>query len=83
MEVEVDDKELKAAGAEPLSDGRYGLCIHGWDIESRKRLILSSSNTEPVGAKASYLSHAGDGVWGQWIVPEACEERRHDSLQFV
>ncbi|CAN6554827.1 unnamed protein product [Malus baccata var. baccata] len=46
MEVEVDEKELKAAGAEPLTDGRHGLRIHGWEIESRKRSILSSSNTE-------------------------------------
>ncbi|RXH87421.1 hypothetical protein DVH24_034321 [Malus domestica] len=46
MEVEFDEKELKAAGAEPLSDGRHGLRIHGWEIESRKRSILSSSNTE-------------------------------------
>jgi hypothetical protein len=44
MEVEADEKELKAAGAEPLPDGRRGLRIHGWEIESRKRSILTSSN---------------------------------------
>lgn len=46
MEVEVDEKELKAAGAEPLTDGRHGLRIHGWEIESRKRSILKSSTLE-------------------------------------
>ncbi|KAE7997361.1 hypothetical protein FH972_002003 [Carpinus fangiana] len=44
MEVEADEKELKAAEAEPLPDGRKGLRIHGWEIESRKRSILTSSN---------------------------------------
>ncbi|XP_059445637.1 TIP41-like protein [Corylus avellana] len=44
MEVEADEKELKAAGAEPLPDSRQGLRIHGWEIESRKRSILTSSN---------------------------------------
>jgi len=44
MEVEADEKELKAAGAEHLPDGRKGLRIHGWEIESRKRSILTSSN---------------------------------------
>jgi type 2A phosphatase activator TIP41 len=46
MEVEVDENELKAAGAEPLSDGRRGLRIHGWEIEARKRSILNSSNLQ-------------------------------------
>ncbi|KAE8099298.1 hypothetical protein FH972_017289 [Carpinus fangiana] len=44
MEVEADEKDLKVAGAEPLPDGRKGLRIHGWEIESRKRSILTSSN---------------------------------------
>lgn len=43
MEVEVNDNDLKAAGAELLSDGRHGLRIHGWEVETRKRSILSSS----------------------------------------
>ncbi|XVE66760.1 hypothetical protein DITRI_Ditri08aG0105000 [Diplodiscus trichospermus] len=43
MEVEVDEKDLKSAGAELLKDGRRGLRIHGWEIESRKRSILNSS----------------------------------------
>uniref|UniRef100_A0A2P2JKD6 TIP41-like protein n=1 Tax=Rhizophora mucronata TaxID=61149 RepID=A0A2P2JKD6_RHIMU len=43
MEVEVDEKDLKAAGAELLTDGRRGLRIHGWEIFSSKRSILNSS----------------------------------------
>lgn len=42
MEGEVYEKELKAAGAEPLSDGRNGLRIHDWEIESSNRSILNS-----------------------------------------
>ncbi|KAM1031016.1 hypothetical protein FF1_034816 [Malus domestica] len=63
MEVEVDDKELKAAGAEPLTDGRYGLRIHVWDIESRKRSILSSSNTE-LWEQKLHTCHVPEMVFG-------------------
>ncbi|CAO2813966.1 unnamed protein product [Amaranthus hypochondriacus] len=42
MEVEIDEEELKIAGGEILSDGRRGLRIHGWEIESSKRSILTS-----------------------------------------
>lgn len=42
MEVEIDEEELKIAGGEILSDGRRGLRIHGWEIESFKRSILTS-----------------------------------------
>ncbi|OIS97316.1 PREDICTED: TIP41-like protein [Nicotiana attenuata] len=42
MEWESDERELKAAGAELLPEGRRGLRIHGWEIESRKRSILTS-----------------------------------------
>jgi type 2A phosphatase activator TIP41 len=44
MQVEVDEKELKAVGAEPLPGGRKVLRIRGWEIESRKCSILTSSN---------------------------------------
>ena len=46
MEVEVDEKDLKAAEAEMFSDGRLGLRIHGWEIESCKRSILDSRNLQ-------------------------------------
>ncbi|XP_071930927.1 TIP41-like protein isoform X1 [Coffea arabica] len=42
MEWEADQKELKEAGAELLPDGRVGLRIHGWEIESSKASILKS-----------------------------------------
>ena len=44
--VEVEEKELKATSAEPLPDGRRSLCIHGWEIETRKLSILTSSNLQ-------------------------------------
>ena len=44
--VEVEGKELKAASAEPLRDGRCGLRIHGWEIETHKLSILNSSNLQ-------------------------------------
>ncbi|KAH9605490.1 hypothetical protein KSS87_011866 [Heliosperma pusillum] len=42
MELEMEKKELKAAGAEPLPNGRHGLLIRGWEIESSNRPILTS-----------------------------------------
>ncbi|XP_021277109.1 TIP41-like protein isoform X2 [Herrania umbratica] len=42
MELEVDEKDLRSAGAELLTDGRRGLRIGGWEIESRNRSILTS-----------------------------------------
>ncbi|RRT33077.1 hypothetical protein B296_00049475 [Ensete ventricosum] len=44
------ESDLKAAGVEPLPDGRRGLRLKGWHIESIKRPILGSlarqENTE-------------------------------------
>ncbi|KNA10442.1 hypothetical protein SOVF_144040 [Spinacia oleracea] len=42
MEVEIDEEEIKSAGGESLTDGRRGLRIHGWEIETSKRSILTS-----------------------------------------
>ncbi|KAF5444330.1 hypothetical protein F2P56_036816 [Juglans regia] len=64
MEVETDEKELKAAGAEPLSDGRRGLRIHGWEIESRKRSILNSSDHQLWEQKLQ-TSHLPEMVFGE------------------
>ena len=44
--VEVERKELKATGAEPLPDSCRSLRIHGWEIETRKLSILNSSNLQ-------------------------------------
>ncbi|CAN6685594.1 unnamed protein product [Malus baccata var. baccata] len=49
--------------AEPLTDGRYGLRIHVWDIESRKRSILSSSNTE-LWEQKLHTCHVSEMVFG-------------------
>lgn len=47
MEVEIDENDLKAAGAELFTDGgRRGVRIHGWEIETHKRSILKSSTVE-------------------------------------
>ncbi|XP_041013801.1 TIP41-like protein isoform X2 [Juglans microcarpa x Juglans regia] len=64
MEVEIDEKELKAAGAEPLSDGRRGLRIHGWEIESRKRSILKSSD-HLLWEQKLQTSHLPEMVFGE------------------
>ncbi|CBI22506.3 hypothetical protein VitviT2T_003601 [Vitis vinifera] len=64
MEVEVDEKDLKAAGAEMLTDGRHGLRIHGWEIESRKRSILNSPNLQQWEEKLQ-TSHLPEMVFGE------------------
>lgn len=47
MELEVDENDLKAAGAELIADGgRRGIRIHGWVIESRRHSILNSSSVQ-------------------------------------
>ncbi|KAK9286363.1 hypothetical protein L1049_014757 [Liquidambar formosana] len=63
MEVEVDEKDLKAAGAELLPDGRRGLRIHGWEIESRNRSILTSLNFQQWEEKLQ-TSHLPEMVFG-------------------
>ena len=57
MEVEVDEKDLKAAGAELFADGgRRGVHIHGWLIESRRDSILNSSTLQESVIFASQLT---------------------------
>ncbi|KAL6961907.1 TIP41-like protein [Sarracenia purpurea var. burkii] len=63
MELEVDESELKAAGAHPLPDGRRGLCIHGWEIESLNRPILNSRNLQEWEQKLQ-TSHLPEMVFG-------------------
>lgn len=46
-EIQVEEmKLLKSAGAELLPEGRNGLRIHGWEIESRNRSILKSIDVQ-------------------------------------
>lgn len=77
MEVEVDEKELKAAGAEPLTDGRHGLRIHGWEIESRKRSILKSSTLE-LWEKKLETYHMPEMVFG-----DSCLALKHVKSGFT
>ncbi|XP_028121568.1 TIP41-like protein isoform X2 [Camellia sinensis] len=63
MELEVDETELKAAGAQLLPEGRVGLFIHGWEIESRKRPILNSLHLQQWEHKLQ-TSHFPEMVFG-------------------
>ncbi|XP_030475566.1 TIP41-like protein [Syzygium oleosum] len=64
MEVAVDENELKAVGAQPLTDGRQGLRIHGWEIEARKRSILNSSTLQQWEQKLG-TSHFPEMIFGE------------------
>ncbi|KAJ6965086.1 hypothetical protein NC652_003104 [Populus alba x Populus x berolinensis] len=64
MELEVDDKDLKAAGAEILTDGHHGLRIHGWEIVSYKGSILKSSSVITWEEKLE-TSHLPEMVFGE------------------
>ncbi|CAK9181147.1 unnamed protein product [Ilex paraguariensis] len=63
MEWEVDERELKAAGAELLPDGRRGVRIHGWEIESFKRPILNSLSLQQWEQKLQ-TSHLPEMIFG-------------------
>lgn len=64
MEWEGNEKEVKAAGAELLSDGRQGLRIHGWEIESRKCSILNSAQRQQWEERLS-TSHLPEMIFGE------------------
>ncbi|KAL3814285.1 hypothetical protein ACJIZ3_015553 [Penstemon smallii] len=64
MEWESDARELKAAGAEALGGGRVGLRIRGWEIESSKRSILTSSLVQQWEEKLQ-TSHLPEMVFGE------------------
>ncbi|XP_027365889.1 TIP41-like protein [Abrus precatorius] len=65
MELEVDEKDLKAAGAELFDDGgRRGIRIHGWLIESRRHSILNSSTLQEWEQKLE-TSHLPEMVFGE------------------
>ncbi|XP_057495168.1 TIP41-like protein [Actinidia eriantha] len=63
MESEVDERDLKAAGAHRLPDGRRGLLIHGWEIESCNRPILNSPHLQQWECKLQ-TSHLPEMVFG-------------------
>ncbi|KAE9589363.1 hypothetical protein Lal_00000617 [Lupinus albus] len=65
MEVEIDEKDLKAAGAEVFVDGgRRGIRIHGWLIETRRNSILNSSSVQQWEQKLE-TSHLPEMVFGE------------------
>ncbi|KZV22183.1 hypothetical protein F511_07882 [Dorcoceras hygrometricum] len=65
MEWQSDEKELKAAGAELLGGGRrVGIRLRGWEIESCKRSILSSSLVQQWEEKLQ-TSHLPEMVFGE------------------
>ncbi|KAJ0821501.1 putative TIP41-like protein [Helianthus annuus] len=63
MQWEADEKEVKAAGAELLPDGRRGLRIHGWEIESTNRSCLTSLNLQSWEEKLA-TSHLPEMIFG-------------------
>ncbi|KAL8060668.1 hypothetical protein ABFX02_02G040000 [Erythranthe guttata] len=64
MEYESDEMELKAAGAVALGGGRLGFLIRGWEIETRKRSILTSSLVQEWEEKLK-TSHLPEMVFGE------------------
>ncbi|KAF7126716.1 hypothetical protein RHSIM_Rhsim11G0157800 [Rhododendron simsii] len=62
MEFEVDEKELKAAGAELLPDGRRGLRLHGWEIEWEQKLQSSHFPEMVFGDSSLVLKHMNSGT---------------------
>ncbi|XP_065045565.1 TIP41-like protein isoform X2 [Musa acuminata AAA Group] len=62
------ESDLKTAGAEPLSDGRRGLRLKGWHIESIKRPILGSLARQELEEKLG-TSHLPEMGWMQEALP--------------
>lgn len=57
METEVDKEILKSAEAELLPEGRRGLRIHGWEIETLRGTILTSLAVQEYSYLSLSLSH--------------------------
>ncbi|CAA7019917.1 unnamed protein product [Microthlaspi erraticum] len=64
METVVDKEILKSAGAELLPEGRRGLRIHGWEIETIRGTILTSLAVEEWEEKLK-TSHLPEMVFGE------------------
>ncbi|KAL9317276.1 hypothetical protein ACSQ67_013793 [Phaseolus vulgaris] len=65
MDLEVDENNLKAAGAELFAeDGRRGIRINGWLIETRRHSILKSSTIQEWEQKLN-TSHLPEMVFGE------------------
>ncbi|XP_058070028.1 TIP41-like protein isoform X2 [Magnolia sinica] len=91
---EKEEDELKATGAEALTDGRSGLRIRGWVIESFNRPILSSSAVHlweqnigtshlpemVFGESSLLLSHADSGIKIHFSAFDALKGWKHERL---
>ncbi|RDX79293.1 Homeobox protein HAZ1, partial [Mucuna pruriens] len=65
MDLEVDENDLKAAGAELFTHGgRRGIRMNGWLIESRRHSILNSSTLQEWEQKLE-TSHLPEMVFGE------------------
>ncbi|AEE86352.1 TIP41-like protein [Arabidopsis suecica] len=64
METVVDKDVLKSSGAELLPDGRRGLRIHDWEIETLRGTILTSLAVEEWEKKLK-TSHLPEMVFGE------------------
>ncbi|KAL9244953.1 hypothetical protein vseg_018666 [Gypsophila vaccaria] len=67
MEVKMDENELKSAGAELLTDGRLGLRLHGWEIVSSNRPILTSLQLQLWEEKLQ-TSHLPEMIFGSSVL---------------
>lgn len=88
------ESDLKAAGAEPLSDGRRGLRLKGWQIESRNCPILTSLAIQEwedklgtshlpemvFGDSCLSLSHVDSGVTIQFNAFDALKGWKQEAL---
>lgn len=63
MEIETDERELKAVGAQLLPAGRRGVRVHGWEIETLNRPILNSANLHQWESKLG-TTHLPEMVFG-------------------
>ncbi|XP_024005761.1 TIP41-like protein isoform X2 [Eutrema salsugineum] len=64
MEIEVDKGILKSSGAELLPNGRRGLRIHDWEIETLRGTILTSLALQDWEEKL-HTSHLPEMVFGE------------------
>lgn len=94
MEWEAEEKELKEAGAEVLGDGRCGLRLRGWEIESCKGSILKSLHREEweqklgtchlpemiFGDSSLILKHVNSGIKIHFNAFDALKGWKHEAL---
>ncbi|KAL4181151.1 hypothetical protein AMTRI_Chr12g235790 [Amborella trichopoda] len=94
MDEQERGRELKAAGAELLPEGRSGLCIRGWFIEAKNKPILNSPSLQDwekrlgtshmpemvFGDSSLELVHIGSGIKIHFNAFEALHNWKQESL---